>query len=107
MNNQITPDLAEQAQPDLVITITGRTMSGKSTLALFFAMCLEQAGIKDVLIDEQEHVHADMAETFTAKLKGVVAQQPSIVINMSQLKRDKTTLILPPSAKLSYPEGVR
>lgn len=106
-NQNTTPDLAEQAEPDLVITIAGRTKSGKSTLALFLAMCLERAGIEDVLIDEQEHVHTDMAETFPAKLKSVVAQQPSIVINVSQLKRDKVALILPPSAKMIYPAGAR
>lgn len=82
-------------RPELVITIAGRACTGKSTLAMLIAMCLEKVGIEVAEIKNEDTDPAMLAETFQTRLKSLAARNPQVTIDMTQLARDVPKLIIP------------
>lgn len=90
------PATPTPAQPELEITIAGRPGVGKSTLAMFIAMCLEKVGIESIEIKNEDTNPEALAETFQERLKALAARDPQITIDMASLARDRVKLVLPP-----------
>ena len=99
MNTQENTPKIEADEPEIVITISGRAKAGKSTLAMFIAMCLDQVGIDNVAINNEDDDPNALQATFQARLKTLSLRDPQVSIEMAQLPRDRVQLILPPSAQ--------
>ena len=97
MSNATTqaPEAVTPDSPEIVITIAGRAATGKSTLAMFIALCLEKVDIEVAEIQNEDTLPEALAATFQERLKHLAGRKPKVVINMTQLRRDQPRLILP------------